>query len=433
MTCWPSKGFSFLSTGLEKLTMTTTLSWAAPLLTVGGTALIAYLLPKLLARIKESSSNNEDKGTRQSRLLQQRFGSVLADDGTHDLQLESTTSDVQGKDVDNEAAGRMRADLIIQGNAKKANISQQEPNKKKAENPTIAATKPTRPPFRNTSDLHPGLDAFRYWWDVQTSLYRIYTVSRNGGIDPPPYNPSSRRGQISVDLRVTNETQHDLQVHWINYQGGYELKGSIAPSHTWTQSTWIDHPWVFSLTDVTVPIAHYIPYKIIPNVEPEASTVEASNDQRPIGIHRFSIVQSAPDQFCILDEILPLGLDIRSEQEALDLTLLHCVRTRYHHWPTLLQYLRKVQQCPDDPKYRQIRIANQTFSDNIWNTPARGVFFASGWVEHEGYVELGTSSSYGRSMGEVIATVEQWQKRAEHGLADVQPEGADGFGRAGYR
>lgn len=411
-------------------------------LTFGVAALIAYLLPKLLVHCRNEASsedpNGHEGGSRKSRLLQKRFGNLLVD-GTHDLYLEAVDEGFTKHTIENEGkeeSGNSKASSLQR--PKTRDKPKSIPNKKtKTTLPSNSSvTTSRRPPFQNTSDRHPGLDAFRYWWGVQTSLYRIYTITRADGttLDPPPYNPSSRRGQTSVDLRVTNETKDTINVFWINYKGGHESKGSIPPQHTWTQSTWIDHPWVFAKDDNESPIAHYIPYKIIPSVTPEAPTVEPTTQSNLIGIHRFSILEVAGNEYkhWIRDEILPLGNDIQSEQQALDITLLHCVRTGYYHWNTLLRYFRYIQEDPDDPKFRQIRIANRTFSEHVWNTAARGVFYCTGWVEQGAYVELGTNRSYGRSLDSIIKMIEHSQRRADQGTSSVQPEGADGFGRAGY-
>jgi VHL beta domain len=266
-----------------------------------------------------------------------------------------------------------------------------------------------------------------------------------------------------------------INVYWINYTGGHELKGSIAPGGGyWTQSTWIDHPWVFcdaSSSQKPEPvIAHYVPYKIIPNVVPEAPTIDltettnaaaAANDddaptpkKRLIGIHRFAIVKlpkESSDDNCqeeddrrrdythwIRDDILPLSPDIGTEQQALELCLLHCVRTGYYHWKTLQLYYTKIQQQPDNATYRHIRIANRTFADAVWNTAARGVFLASGWVEHGAYLEWGVADRpFPRleNVHRIIQTIERWWQRAENGSdsAEQQPEGADGYGRAGFQ
>jgi hypothetical protein len=303
----------------------------------------------------------------------------------------------------------------------------------------------------------------------------------------PPYNPSSRRGHTSVDLRVTNDTEDEtIDVYWINYSGGYEHKGTITPNGgVWTQSTWIDHPWVFctsssssasdGVNEKEKVVAHYIPYKIIPNVVPEAPTVDLNDikttggddddekdvkgkgKKRLIGIHRFVIVKLSQQRdganhndgndkeddprkrytHWIRDDILPLSLDIATEQQALELCLLHCVRTGYYHWKTLLLYFTKVQAQPDVAVYRHVRIANPTFADAVWQTAARGVFLATGWVEHGAYLEWGVGDRpFPRpdDVTRIVKTIERWWRRAEDAAFGAdQPEGADGYGRAGFR
>jgi PUB domain len=492
--------------------------------TIGVAALLGYLLPQLIARFsnkkndpKNKKGRPEESISRQSRLLQHKFGSLMEENGQHDLQLSAEDETTHRSSSTMGAAAAvvvvpvvmLSEDVVSSSSVSSSGDGAEEEsppapapagNHMDEQRPVIATSavkaskksqvsaaarrrveRPSPPPFQNTSDRHPGLTAFHYWWDVQTSLYRIYTLTRADPMgppsDPPPYNPSSRRGKTSVDLRVTNDTDTTIiNVYWINYTGGHELKGSIAPGgDIWTQSTWIDHPWVFcdaSSSQKPEPvIAHYIPYKIIPNVVPEAPTIDltettnvaaAANDddaptgkKRLIGIHRFAIVklsEESSDNYkdddrrrdythWIRDDILPLSPDIGTEQQALELCLLHCVRTGYYHWKTLLLYYTKIQQHPENATYRHIRIANRTFADTVWNTAARGVFLASGWVEHGAYLEWGVADRPFPRLDDVhriIQTIERWWQRAENDGSDdsaeqQQPEGADGYGRAGFQ
>ena len=94
------------------------------------------------------------------------------------------------------------------------------------------------------SDEHPGLAAFWRWYEVETSLYRIYTpVHKDPSIETvPPYNPSSSRGRVNVELVVTNRTRRELNVFWVDYKGKYVPKGTLKRNGgVWRQTTFIDH------------------------------------------------------------------------------------------------------------------------------------------------------------------------------------------------
>jgi hypothetical protein len=100
----------------------------------------------------------------------------------------------------------------------------------------------SRPKIVATSNRHPGMGDFAYWYDVETSLYRIYTLTRKDGVQViPPYIPSSSRGNVNIFLHVTNNTNHTINVFWVDYKGNHVPKGKISPNHVWTQTTYIDH------------------------------------------------------------------------------------------------------------------------------------------------------------------------------------------------
>jgi hypothetical protein len=298
-------------------------------------------------------------------------------------------------------------------------------------------------------DDHPGLDAFCYWWDVNTSLFRIYTVARTDGVDvAPPYNPSSRRGLVPVSLKVTNGTEHVLVVYWVDFKGKLVDKGKVRPGGTWLQTTWIDHPWVFCRADTPdQPLLYYIPYRVIPTTKQEP-TVDP--DEPEVGVHRFTI-QPPPDGSdvsstdraawaCqVADPVLPYPASdfFLTPEIAVAWTLLHCHRMSFTmniDWDVLIKYLSKIVQNPDEPKYRKIRLANPNFAP-VWSSPLQGLLLAAGFVEHREYAYLGRQDaglSRGRvqEVSQLLYHLERWKGyRSEPG---DQPEGADGFGREGY-
>ena len=88
------------------------------------------------------------------------------------------------------------------------------------------------------------LDGFHYWYEVETSLYRIYTLAHRDPSVPtiPPYLANSQRGNVAVEMNVTNRTHRDINVYWVDYKGKRVPKGRISKrSGVWTQTTWIDH------------------------------------------------------------------------------------------------------------------------------------------------------------------------------------------------
>ena len=102
----------------------------------------------------------------------------------------------------------------------------------------------TEPKIKATSNQHPGMEGFAHWYEVETSLYRIYTLAHRDPSIPtvPPYVPHSHRGNIPIELHVTNNTDRTINVFWVDFKGNYVPKGNI-PRHNgvWKQTTWIDH------------------------------------------------------------------------------------------------------------------------------------------------------------------------------------------------
>jgi hypothetical protein len=99
-----------------------------------------------------------------------------------------------------------------------------------------------RPRIVAASNRHHGMGDFAQWYDVETSLYRIYTLTRKDGVQVvPPYILSSNRGTVSIFLHVTNNTNHTINVYWVDYKGKHILKWKMNPNQVWTQTTWIDH------------------------------------------------------------------------------------------------------------------------------------------------------------------------------------------------
>ena len=388
----------------------------------------------------------------ESRLLRQQFGSLAFDDlllkeeneRTNSMGTESESSppniDGLAGAACGENQGRMGGSVSVRSTISR--VSQQQIS-------SLSTLKlHERPPFLRTMAHHPGLSAFCRWWDVETSLFRIYTITRTDGVEDdsttPPYNPSSRRGNVPIQLEVKNDIEGSktINVYWIDYKGKYIPKGEIRSQALWSQRTWIDHPWVFcTAADTTKEeqtILHYIPYRVIPTT-PGAKTTDDHGER--IGVHRFRILSSAPDSpySCSVDDpILPYPAEarIKTQHQAAELSMINCDRMGFVDHSILIRYFKNIIDHPSDVTYRQIRTANENFA-RIWNTPARGILLAAGFVEHGAYVELGTAAPLSidmvKELSLFIAVMHSWKKRSKDLSSLEQPIGADGYGRAGFR
>lgn len=307
--------------------------------------------------------------------------------------------------------------------------------------------------FRNKLLKHPGMDGYHRWYDIETSLFRQYNVGRTDDIEViPPYVKKSRSGQVKVSLQVLNQltdpsVNQRIKVYWINYTGHEVLKGTITRGETWRQTTYPEHPWVFRLSDTEELLVHYIPERVIPHLE-EAPTID--EDQPYVGIQRFIIKRPTPEAvrdnlICSIDDKImphPASHHFHNPNLAHDWTLLQMQRTDYFNYnpgATLIcKYLTNIAMDPANANYRHIRIANKNFTSGIWNTAARGLLLAAGFVEQHAYAELGTgeplSSELVQDVSLVLHRLEQSLAALgqNSGSSTVQPEGADGFGRAGF-
>lgn len=298
------------------------------------------------------------------------------------------------------------------------------------------ASTTTRIEFKNKTAAHPGLEKFWYWCDVECSLFRIYSLGRKDGTAVhPPYIPRSRAGHVKVSLRVQNLTHKTIHVYWINYKGKDLLKGTMKPRARWMQQTWIEHPWIFKDAETDEVLLYYIPDRIIPTC---ADSPTIDDEDSEMGVHRFNLVNAPPDSpfyIHVEDPVLPFPAKdhIRSVEKAVDWTLLHMHRMDYMYWDTLVKYLTNILHQPGKASYRQIRIENRRFNEAIWNTPARGLMLAIGFVEQGAFVELGTAkrltAEQSKQLSTLLFSIAIWRKRDQ---ASTQPAGADGYGRAGF-
>ena len=356
-----------------------------------------------------------------------------------------------------------------------------------------SASSPPRPPsplhsaiesVRRDERHHPGLLKFYDWRSCVGSLYRIYAIpcrddsddDRNDGeirYRPAtlPMSPSSERGRVQVYLEVTNRTsKHDtIDVYWIDHNGNEVRKGSIRRGgDPWTQYTYIGHPWTFRVgpTEEGV-LLRYVPFRIV------SSIVGSETLHDKDGAHRFAF-RDVPDGFIVRnggdaaggrggrgtipvcwvdDKILPEAPpvprrqrpDVVTSKEIRDAVAWSCRQirredaVRYGNGIAsarlLMKYLQNIRAHPDESKYRRIRIGNRAFQRCVYDTGARGVLLALGFVESYGNMQCGmTTTDWVRQTEDAIVIVNETLRIMESGIdaALVQPEGGDGYGRAGF-
>jgi cytoskeletal protein RodZ len=358
-----------------------------------------------------------------------------------DLILEDDKLTVNESDVPKSTT--FGNDKSFKATNKKKTKSSLPTQQQSTHSKTQSTTTTTEPPrIQATTNQHPGMDGFAHWYEVETSLYRIYTLTRKDGQQVvPPYTPHSYRGNISIYLDVKNRTNHSINVYWVDYKGKHVLKGTMKPNHTWTQTTWIDHPWVFEDANDSTVYLYYIPYRVIPTL-PAASTTSPGDGD--IGQHKFALTPSKPNDpymIGIQDDIMPHPASTHFHQPLYGITwtLTHmsrCVPTEDPSVEVLQKYLTNIMNRPEIAKYRQIRIASPRFKP-IWESPMRGLLLSIGFVERGRYAELGCHDQpLSRERVQEVALLSyllsEW-KNKPNAVSINQPQGAvDGFGRAGY-
>jgi hypothetical protein len=196
--------------------------------------------------------------------------------------------------------------------------------------------------------------------------------------------------------------------------------------------------WVFEDAHDSTVYLYYIPYRVIPTL-PTAPTLSPDST---IGQHRFSFVPSKPNELFYIgihDTIMPFPAMTHLHQplHGVTWTLTHMSRSMIPEDPsvdTLQKYLTNIIEHPEVVKYRQLRVASPRFKP-IWQSPMRGLLLAIGFVEQGMYVELGCHLPLSRERVQEVALLSyllsEWKYKPTASSVD-QPEGADGFGRAGF-
>jgi hypothetical protein len=312
------------------------------------------------------------------------------------------------------------------------------------------------PKIKAINNLHPGMGAFSYWYEVETSLFRIYTLGRKDDVQVvPPYIPHSYRGNVGVFLHVTNHTNIPIKVFWVDYLGKHVFKGDLKPEHVWTQTTYIDHPWVFEDAETQTPLLYYIPYRVIPTL-PDVPTV--SDEDGTTGRHQFALVPPAPMSphwVGIDDHVMPFPATtyFLNPLRGITWTLQQLSRMNTldnngssMELDKLYKYLTNIVKSPEQVKFRQIRIRGPNFAP-IWQSPMRGLLLAVGFVEEHAYAELGChdlplSRERIQDLALLTYLLTEWKLKQDYNSDSThianssseveQPQGADGWGRAGF-
>ena len=323
----------------------------------------------------------------------------------------------QEENITDVKENEKKIDLSLQNDKK--NSKETDTRKLSSETPSSSASPRIPHPIQATTNAHPGMQGFAHWYEVETSLFRIYTLGRSDGVQvTPPYAPHSYRGKVSVFLHVTNKTNSTLNIFWVDWKGKHVHKGALLPNNVWTQYTWIDHPWIFEDADTQTPYLYYIPYQVIPTTH-EVPTINSEGT----GQHKFSIMPSKrPPYYVSIDEkVMPFPAQSNFHTPLLGITWTLQHMSRMAMIPedpsidTLQKYLTNIINHPGEPKYRQLRIRSTKFAP-IWQSPMRGLLLAVGFVEQGAYAELGCAQfSLSRDRVQEVAVlshlVNQWRKK----------------------
>jgi hypothetical protein len=297
------------------------------------------------------------------------------------------------------------------------------------------APAPSNPPIKATSSLHPGLAGFKHWYEVEASLYRIYTIGKKDAPEVAPEVTRSERGHVNLKLEIQNSTHRAIDVFWVDYKGKEVLRGKLQSTGFFHQTTWIGHPWTFRYQDTGELLLHFIPFRVIPTTEAVPTT---NPDDPEVGIHAFTIQRPITDtDLCAIhDAVFPCNVRTTTTQSAVAWSFQHMTRLDYPYGETLTKYLTNIVRHPGEPKYRQIRTAGKVFSQQVWNTAARGLLLAAGFAEQGPFVELGSMDPLPRERVQELSTLlfylEQWRRVRDQATPYVQPTGADGGGRANF-
>lgn len=383
--------------------------------------------------------------------------------------------DIEPKDAQDVTTSSLEQDTSSSLNPSKEPKTQTEQQQQEESPPPIQL---------NSQENHPGLSAYYAWHATITSLYRIYAIpSRDiftNTFHPAvlPIHPSSERGNVAVNITVSNQTRYELiEVYWIDYKGNEVYKGNVPRGGSWVQTTYIGHPWTFRVggsndggeEDV---LLKYVPFRITPTViGADTTSGEGVVDSRlpRVGTQIFTL-RDVPEGYvtrnegykptCWVDDTIlpepPLIDTYNNGQRNLTLFTSHemqmaiqwsCFQLQREDASSpgtgitaakrLLKYLENICMQPENAKYRKLRVGNRIFFESVYSTGARGVLLALGFEEIMGYFECGSSEgalNYERlrQISDAMMVVNKTLKLIVEGEGVEQPEGADGYGRAGF-
>jgi hypothetical protein len=292
---------------------------------------------------------------------------------------------------------------------------------------------------------HPGLRAFHQWMSATSDIYRMYSIGKvNKDESAIPLLPRSERGRVPLHLQIQNRTITDIDVFWVDFKGREIPKGSMKQFNgSINITTWIGHPWAFRAKDSGILMLHYVPYRIIPVIDMQQNG-SSYNEDDETGVHAFSIetAKNVEDMCSVQDNMFPYPANsITSINRALEFSIQQMEREQISP-RILLKYFYNIALHPSESKYRQIRVANKLFWNNIWCNGGRGVLHALGFEENGSYIEMGRTTgnlpgNRVKDVSNVIVMLEEFMKDIEDSdkPAIRQPRGADGSGtgRANWR
>jgi hypothetical protein len=428
--------------------------------TIGITVFCIFIVHKVFVYYQEQNAmaagghsvggNYPDSGRRRSSILLSSNGTNT---NTRSNAIENTNTDT---DTDtNTCANTSNSDLPSKKIERKTkSTDNKKRNKKRGDqvesttsNRTSTITVDQTPPPLTSSKSHPGLSGFHLWMGAMADIYRSYAIGKKNDDIAIPILPRSERGQVQVDLHITNLMKEDIDVYWIDYKGKEMKKGSIRHSGNgaYHVHTYVGHPWAFRRRSDEKLILHFVPYRVVPVTLLDVKALEAENFDTSTGAYRFSIAEpnamSAYDDICsVVDNIIPHPpTRIQSINHALEFSCQQMEREEALP-KVLLKYLHNIALNPNDSKFRQIKTNNKVFWNNIWINGGRGLLHALGFEERGAFIEMGPNSGTLpgerlKQLSNAIVMLEELIHDMEDGSRDqiVKPPGTDGYtGRAGW-
>ena len=422
-------------------------------------------------KVKPSKLASETRN--YDKLICEKPVAPMKDD---DVEPPSTAKDTTKSSLEQDASSLSSPTTVIE-----AQIQQKSPH------PIQLHSQAQHPGLSAYYNWHSTITSLYRIYSVPSR--DIFNNNNNNTIFHPailPMHPSSERGNVAINITVINQTKYpSIDVYWIDYKGREVYKGTMTRGGSWVQTTYIGHPWTFRIgggeeeeEEEEGVLLKYVPFRIVPSVV-GAETIEratsSSSSSREssslVGTQTFTL-RDVPEGYvtrnegyepvCWVDDLLlpeaPLLDTYNNGERNLTLFTMHemqlaiqwsCLQLQREDVVSpgtgiaaakrLLQYLQNVCLHPEKSKYRKLRIANRIFFESVYSTGARGVLLALGFEEHAGFLECGPSEGAAlnyerlRQISDAMMMVDKTLKlmvESEGGMP--QPEGSDGYGRAGF-